>query len=344
MKATKTRLLVIVALLFVMLLLAACGQAKPQAPAASGETERATVRYRLDWLPRGNYAPLYVALEKGYFEAENLEVKIDYGDGSGNATRLVGSGEYQLGQSDSLTMLIGKSQGAAVKAVFMMNQQSPLGLVSLAETGIKEPKDLEGKVFGFKPGSSNMPFFMSLANLSGVDADKVEQVIIGVPHEPYLLNKVVDVVVGYVDAELPALIELVGGIENLNVMMGSEYGLDMYGTAVIANEEFLARQPDVARRFFRAYVRAWEDMINDPDEAVRILVKHNPELPEGIARAQLQADLDHTFASEVTAQYGWGYMTDAVWAATQDLGIAGEMLSQAIPVSSIYTNEFLPKK
>lgn len=360
-------LLRLAVLALVALLIAACGQTKPTTPAPADSQPApstdnqpagseqpapepppekpplAKVRYRFDWLPRGNYAPLFIAREKGYFADENLEVQIDNGNGSGNATKLVGSGEYEFGQSDSLTMAVGKSKGAKVKAVFMMNQKSPLAWVALAETGMKKPTDVEGKKFGLNPGGSNLPFFRSMSKVNNVDVDKVEQVTIGTPYEQYLLQKQVDVVVGYVDAELPALAGHVGGMENLNVLLGSDYGMAMYGTTVIANETFLAEKPDVAQRFLRAYARAWKDMIDNPDQAVEILVKHNPDLSLELARQQLEADLKYTFHSEMTDQHGWGWMTEEKWAATQDLAITGGMMEAALAVDSLFTNEYLPK-
>lgn len=352
-------------LALVAVLIAACGQTKPTTPAPATDNQPAgteqppqvsateppaekpplaKVRYRFDWLPRGNYAPLFIAREKGYFADENLEVQIDNGNGSGNATKLVGSGEYEFGQSDSLTMAVGKSKGAKVKAVFMMNQKSPLAWVALAETGLKTPADVEGKKFGLNPGGSNLPFFRSMAKVNNVDVSKVEEVTIGVPYEQYLLQKQVDIVVGYVDAELPALAEHVGGMENLNVLLGSEHGMNMYGTTVIANEDFLAEQPDVASRFLRAYARAWADMINNPDEAVEILVKHNPDMPAALAREQLAADIEYTFHSDVVTEHGWGWMTEETWATTQDLAVTGGMMESAMPVDSLFSNDFLPKE
>ena len=326
-------------------LLAGCSRRPSSQPGGqTSEKPKDHVTYRLDWLPRGNYAPLFVALDKGYFEQEGIIVdNIVNGDGSVNAVKLVGAGEFTFGNADSPTMVTGKVKGIPVSAIFMINQKSPMAWVSLKEKGITKPKDVEGKTFGVHPAGSTFIFYQAFTKLTGVDRKKVKEVTVGVPYENYLLQKQVDAVNGYIDAEIPELEAKAGGPGSLNIILGSDHGYKVYGTSVIVADKTIKENPDLVRRFVKAYKKGFEFTIKNPEEAVDILVKHRPEAKKEVMLKQLKADIEHTFSSSDTDSHGYGWMTKEGWEATQNVLFDQGVIDHKVDVNSLFATQFLEK-
>jgi NitT/TauT family transport system substrate-binding protein len=143
-------------------------------PAA--EAQKVDVRFRLDWFPKGIHSLFWTAKAKGFYDEQNLNVTIVTGDGSGNTIKLVGSGEFDFGFADGPTGVVGRSRGIPVVAIGSVHQKNPQGIVSLKETGITKPKDLEGKTFAIQPQSSTYPFWLAFARMNDIDRGKVREI------------------------------------------------------------------------------------------------------------------------------------------------------------------------
>jgi NitT/TauT family transport system substrate-binding protein len=121
--------------------------------AASLSFAQTSIKFALDWKFEGPAAPYFVALDKGYYKAEGLDVTIDSGNGSVEAINRVASGTYQMafGDINSLIKFRDKKENAAVKAVAMIYDAPPFAIVSMKKYGVLKPKDLEGKTLGVCP-------------------------------------------------------------------------------------------------------------------------------------------------------------------------------------------------
>lgn len=90
------------------------------------------VSVQLDWVVRGNHAPFFVAKDKGYFDAQGIDVAaIRKGTGSTDALRLVANGNADFGFSDLPTLMVGRTQGVANTALVAVNQKTPLAIISV---------------------------------------------------------------------------------------------------------------------------------------------------------------------------------------------------------------------
>src|ERR1700716_786366 len=161
-------------------LLAGAAMAALAASPASAQTD---VKFALDWKFEGPSAPYFVAIDKGYYKAEGLNVTIDSGPGSVAGIARVAAGTYPIGFFDinSLVKFQDQNPDKKVQAVLMVYERPPLAIASVAKTGITKPKDLEGKVLGAPPPDGAFAQWKAFVHENKIDASKVKIESIGFP-------------------------------------------------------------------------------------------------------------------------------------------------------------------
>lgn len=335
-----------------MLLLAACqtgagGGSASSGPtgtaAASGGTGKLTpVSLRLSWIAEGYDAATFLAQKKGYFEDEGLDVTIGEGNGSGTTTKLIGNKSDDIGYGDSATVAKAIATGVPVKVVGVMFQKSPLGTIYNVDSGIKEPKDLEGARIGDTPGSGTSQIFPAFLGLAGVDKSKIQIVNV----DPSSLNQTL--LTGRIDGfnsypmENVPILNAKGG--NVDSIEWADYGLSMLGTGVIVNKDTLKERPEIVRSFLKALVRGWEYSQEHPEEAVDALLEAYPKAAGGdrntaleqFRRASEKLHTDHSKDKPLL------WMAAEDWTSTQDILAKYADLKGTRPIEEYYTNDFLP--
>jgi NitT/TauT family transport system substrate-binding protein len=303
------------------------------------------VTIQLDWVVRGDHAIFFVARDKGYFKENGINVTaIRKGTGTPDALRLVANGNADFGFGDLPTLAVSRSQGLPVVALAATNQQSPLAMISLKKTKeLKSPADLKGMNIGIHPAGSTYVFFKALLAANGMKEGDVTESTVSPPYENYLLLGRVQAVPGYIDAEVPELEAKAGGKGSLSIMLGADFGYNVYGSGVFASDTTVKQKPDLVKRFMAAYMHAFKDTIADPKAAVAMTVKDNPEYAgkEDVLEQQLEADIQSTFSSDDTKANGLGTMTDAKWQSTIDTLQQQGVLKAPIAVRDVYTNDFV---
>lgn len=312
-------------------------------PGAAAAADKVSVQ--LDWVVRGNHAMFYVAREKGYFAAQGIDVTdIQKGTGSPNAMRLVGNGNAQFGFGDLPTLAVARSQQVPVVALAAVNQRSPLGFISLAKsTPLKTPADLKGLNLGIHPAGSTYIFFKAFLAANGLSERDVNISSVSPPYESYLLLGRVQAVPGYIDAEVPELEAKAGGPGSLSILLGADFGYDIYGSGLFTSQALIKDNPDLVRRFTAAYLKAFADVVADPAGAAAIVAKAVPGYAgkEQVLLEQLEADIKSTFNSPETKTHGLGWMTKDTWQKTVDLLLAQGALKTPIAVDEAFTDAFL---
>ncbi|HLX27183.1 MAG TPA: ABC transporter substrate-binding protein [Casimicrobiaceae bacterium] len=278
------------------------------------------VSIQLDWLVRGDHAMFFVARDNGYFKEQGINITvIRKGTGSTDALKLVANGNADFGFADLPTLLVGRSQHLPVVALVAVNQESPLAMISIkSKHPMSKPADMKGMNIGVHPSGSTYVFLKSFFAKNGLNLADFKQSTVAPPYENMLLLGRVDVVPGYIDAEVPELEAHAGGPGSLSILLGSDYGYDAYGSGVFTAEKTIAEKPDLVQRFVNAYMKAFAFTIENPQQAVDIVVKANPEYKgkEHTLMAQLQADVKSTFFSPYTKQHGIGAISEKQWNAT----------------------------
>lgn len=278
------------------------------------------VSVQLDWLVRGNHAMFFVARDKGYFSQAGINVTaIRKGTGSTDALKLVANGNADFGFSDLPTLQVGRSQTLPVVALVAVNQESPLAMISIkAKHPMSKPADMKGMNLGVHPSGSTYVFLKSFFAKNNLNLADFKQSTVSPPYENLLILGRVDLVPGYVDAEVPELEAKAGGPGSLSILLGADYGYTAYGSGVFTSEKMIADKPDVVQRFVKAYLQAFKFVVESPQQAIDIVVAANPEYKgkEETLLKQLDADIKSTFFSPYTKQHGIGAINDKQWTET----------------------------
>jgi len=278
------------------------------------------VSVQLDWLVRGNHAMFFVARDKGYFAQNGINVTaIRKGTGSTDALKLVANGNAEFGFADLPTLQVGRSQKLPVVALVAVNQESPLAMISIkSKHPMSKPADMKGMNVGVHPSGSTYVFLKAFFAKNGLNLADFKQSTVAPPYENMLILGRVDLVPGYIDAEVPELEAKAGGPGSLSILHGSDYGYDAYGSGVFTSEKLIAEKPDLVQRFVKAYLQAFKHVVENPKEAVDIVVKANPEYKgkEETLLMQLDADIKSTFFGPYTKEHGIGAISDKQWNAT----------------------------
>jgi NitT/TauT family transport system substrate-binding protein len=303
------------------------------------------VTVQLDYVVRGNHAMFFVGKEKGYFSQNGIDLTaIQKGTGSPNAMRLVGNGNAEFGFGDLPTLAVARSQDVPVVALAAVNQNSPLAMLSIASKHkLTKPADLKGLNIGVQPSGSTYVFLKAFLAANGMSMDDIKQSTVTPPYENYLLLGRVDAVPGYVDAEVPELEAKAGGPGSLSIMQGSDFGYTVYGSGLFTAAKLVTERADLVQRFVNAYVRAFADVAQNPQEAADIIVRANPEYApkRDVLVQQIEADIKSTFFSNETKSHGLGWMTNDRWQQTVKILVDQGAMKQSIDPASAFSDKFL---
>jgi NitT/TauT family transport system substrate-binding protein len=301
------------------------------------------VRVKLDGPIRGEHAVFFVARDKGYLESENIEMIVEEGGPALNTMLLVGQGKFEFGFADLPSLIVARVLNVPVRGLAVVNQKSPLALVALKGTGITKPQSLEGKVVGVDEGTPSFLFYGTLLAANRIDRAKITEVPIPRPYWSLLFAKKAQVVPGEIGGEISELQAAVGSGDGLEILRAVDWGYDVLGGGLVTSFRLLNTYPALARRFTRAYLRAFRDVIDRPREAVAVLVKGRPALAarSDILLRQIEASIP-TFTSDDTKAHGLGWNPPDPWQLTHDALLRAKIIPAPIsPATGLYTNEFL---
>jgi NitT/TauT family transport system substrate-binding protein len=310
---------------------------------ASAQTE---LKFALDWKFEGPSAPYFVAIDKGYYKAEGLNVTVDSGPGSVAGIARVAAGTYPIGFFDvnSLARFRDQNPGKDVKAVLMVYDKPPFAIVSLTKSNINTPKDLEGKVLGAPAPDGAYAQWAAFTKENGVDASKVKIENVGFPvREPMLADGKVDAITGFSFSSYFNLLAKGLTEKDIKVMLMSDFGIVMYGNAIMVNPDFAKQNPKVVAGFVKATIKGIIDTIKDPDSAIKSVMKRAETADEKIELARLKMALNDNFVSPWVKANGVGGIDDARMAKSIDqIAVTYEFKNAKPKVSDIFTSEYLP--
>jgi NitT/TauT family transport system substrate-binding protein len=303
------------------------------------------VKFALDWKFEGPAAPYFVAIDKGYYKAEGLNVTVDTGPGSVAGIARVAAGTYPIGFFDinSLVKFRDQNPDKAVKAVLMVYDKPPFAIATTAKTGITKPKDLEGKVLGAPAADGAFAQWKAFVKENGIDDSKVKIDNVGFPvREPMLADGKVDAITGFSFSMHFNLLQKGLKPEDIKTILMADHGLVLYGNAIMVNPDYAKANPKVVAGFVRATIKGVLDTIKDPDGAIKSVMKRNETGDEKIELERLKMSLRDNFVTPWVKQNGFGGVDMARLAKSIDqIALTYEFKARPKP-EDIFTGEYLP--
>lgn len=274
--------------------------------AASAET---SMPFALDWKFEGPAAPYFAAVDNGHFAAEGLSVEISAGSGSLDAIPKVATGAFPIGFADinSLIKFLDQNPGAPVIAVMMIYDKPPFAVIGRKSLGVEAPADLEGKVLGAPPPDGAWAQFPAFATANDLDMGAITVEPVGFPtREPMLAEGKVAAITGFSFSSYLNLVRLGVDEADISTLLMADYGLSLYGNAIIVNTEFAAANPELVTGFLRAVAKGVNDVIADPEAGAKAVVARNPAADVALETRRLQLALDANIVTDFTKANGLG--------------------------------------
>lgn len=323
MKTTRIRIIILILTIF--LLLTAC-QADEPAP-----DELMNIRLPMGFVADPQYAPFYVAQERGYFAEAGFTVEFDYSFET-DGVALVGANELPFAIVSGEQVLLARAQGVPVVYVMEWFQKFPIAVVSKADAEILSPEDLNGRSVGL-PGFFGASYvgYLGLLAANDLQPEDVNANDIGFNQVESLLADQVEAVVGYANNEP---VQLANRGEPVNVIQVSDY-IDMVANGIITNETVIAENPELVERFVGAVLRGLADTLADPDAAFEISKNFVEGLEDG-RKPVLEASLPMWQAETL------GLSDLASWENTQQVLLdAGLMDAPLGDLTAVFNNDFV---
>jgi NitT/TauT family transport system substrate-binding protein len=335
--------------MFKMLRNSAAALAVAAAVAAGAGTARAqetSIKFSLDFKFEGPSAPFLVPLDKGYYKAEKLNVTIDSASGSLEPITRVASGTYDMGFGDinSLIKFRDANPNTPIKAVFMVYNKPPFAIIGRKSRGVVKPKDLEGKKLGAPAPDGAYAQWPIFVEANGIDASKVTIENVGFPvREPMLAAGQVDAITGFSFSSFINLKEKGVAVDDITVLLMADYGVNLYGNAIIVNPKFAAEHPDAVKGFIRAYLKGLKDTITSPATAVDSVLKRNDIAKKPTELERLTMALNDNIVTAETKKDGYGGVDATRFAkAIEQIGLTYKWKSDKPKMEDIFDPSYLP--
>lgn len=311
--------------------LSACGSSQ-------GGNEAGAVRkikLPMGYIPNIQYAPFYVAVDKGYFTEEGIEIEFDYSFET-DGVALVGAGELPFAVASGEQVLLARSQELPVVYTFAWYQQFPISIISAPELNINEPADLRGQKIGL-PGlfGANYIGLEAVLFSAGLTADDVTMDAIGFNQVEAYASGQTDIVVGYAANEP---IVLAAQDFKLNELRVADYE-QLTANGIVSSEMTIAEEPDLVKGMARAFARGIADTIANPDEAYEISLKFVENLKDQDKTVQMQV---LTTSIEFWQAERIGFSDPQAWENMNNLLVKMELIPVPVDLSKAFTNEFVP--
>ena len=299
----------------------------------------------LNWKYQGPQGMFFLAQDLGYFKAENLDVSIDQGNGSGAAVPLVANGTYDVGFGDinALIELAAKKPDDAPVAVYVMFNQPPFTIAVKADSPIKTPQDLVGKTLGGAANDGALKLFPAFCRATKIDCANVKITNLQ-PNlrEQMLMQGQVDGVFGYVNTIRFSARAMGVNDEQIRYIIFGDYGLDLYSNAIIVSKTMAKEKPEAVKGLVRAINKGLIAALKDPDAAVAAVARREPLIKVDVERARFDATLRAEMNHPEIAAVGLGNVDPERIKRAIATMVTIDALPRTPAVDEIFTPAFLP--
>jgi NitT/TauT family transport system substrate-binding protein len=306
--------------------------------------ELAPATIRLDFLIGGKHTPWFVALEKGFYAKRGLAVSIQPGTGSADAVRTIATGGANFAFADIATAIVARSRGTAVISV---GQLGYVGATILwrDEGIIKSVKDLEGKSWAVSPGQAQWYLMPAYCRINNIDFKSIRIQETAPAMQPAaLIAKKADFIIqvrGSND-EVAEQAAAKHGVKLRRVYM-KDTGLDIYGSGLIVKEDDVKRRAQPVRAYVEGTMEGLRYTRDHQEEALQTLLKHRPELDQGLTTLQLKNALYEVMIPPESVQSGLGYMKPDIMEKTVRITNEFFDVARKVRLNEVFTNQFIKR-
>jgi len=313
------------------LVLSACGSSNSTQAGAP----LTHIRLPIGYIPNIQFAPFYVAVEKGYFKDAGIELEFDYKFET-DGVALVGAGELPFAIVSGEQVLLARAQGLPVTYVAAWYQQYPVSVVAKSDLGIVVPQDLKGKKIGI-PGLFGASYvgLRALLNAGKLSESDVTLDAIGFNQVDMMAVGQQDIVVGYTANEP---IQLRARGIAVTEMRVADYA-QLAANGILASEKVIKENPELVRAFVGAFLKGLKDTLANPDEAFTISEKYIPNFSDLDAKVQKQVLTTSIEQWQATRP---GYSDPQAWENMQIVLLDMGLLTEKMDLAKAFTNEFIP--
>jgi NitT/TauT family transport system substrate-binding protein len=275
----------------------------------TAQAQNTPIKFQLDWRFEGPSALFLTPVAKGYFKDAKLDVTVDAGNGSGGAVTRVASGSYDLGFADMAALMEfhANNPDAPNKpvAIMMVYNNTPASVMALKKSGIKTPADLAGKKLGapvFDAGRRAFPIFAKANGVGNVAWTAMDPPL----RETMLVRGDVDAITGFTFTSLLNIEARGVKAEDVVVLQYPDYGVKLYGNAVIATPKILKENPAAVKAFLTAFARGVKDVIADPAAAIQDVKARDGIINVELETRRLKLAIDTVINSADARAEGFG--------------------------------------
>lgn len=302
---------------------------------ANQDGDLAKIRLPMGYIPNIQFAPMYVAIEKGYFREAGLDVELDYRFET-DGVALVGAGELPFAVVSGEQVLLARAQGLPVVYVAAWYQEYPVSVVAKSEAEVLIPQDLQGRKIGL-PGlfGANYVGLRALLFEAEMSESDVSLDSIGFNQVELLATGQQDVVVGYTANEPIQL--RARGIPVTEIRVADYVQLASNG--ILASEMVIAENPELVRAFVGAFLKGLADTIANPEEAFELSAAHIPnftELDADVQKQVLEISIEQWRAERL------GYSDPQAWENMRNILLEMDLITEELDLNQAFTNEFIP--
>ena len=304
---------------FLLLLVAGCNNDVTAVDKEESQNnDKKKVSIMLDWYPNAVHSYIYVAQEKGYFNEENIEVDIQFPANPTDPMNLTAAGKVTLGlyyQPD--VILAQANEEIPIKAIASVVREPLNYTVMLEDSPIQSPKDLEGMTIGYPGIPLNEALIKTMITNDGGDYDKVKMIDVGFELESSLVSKRVDAVTGtFINHEVPVMNAKGFKTRYFNPV---EYGVPNYSEIVLlTGNDTWEKEHDAIQAFWRAAQKGYEFMVEQPEEALELLLSNQDQANFPLDKAIEMESLSILLPKMETGGEPFGQLDEKSWEEVRD--------------------------
>ena len=297
------------------------------------------VTLQLKWLHQGQFAGFYMAKEKGYYTAENLDVTFLEGGKDINPCERLCTGNADFAIVSAESVFTKHTENSNAKAVAVIYQRSPVVFAAKTESHIVRPRDFAGKTIavgnveggGFAEALVQFNTLMKKTGLTPSDYRTV-------PYDPLFkdfLSTKADITPTYL---VNGAIQLRTMGITLNLIWPGDYGIPFYSDTLVTTGAYLREKPDIALRFFRASMKGWKDVVEQVDEAVEVTMKYAAGTDRTFQRNMIEAQMPLVH----TGEHPIGWMEPVIWKSMYEILVDQGIITKPVQdLESVYTFDLL---